>query len=303
MQSLSLLVLLVCFVQFAHLKAAPDCDKSTKIGEVCSLTPEDVKPSQFSFGAVEVRCKIDRFESMTDSQLKAYLEDPARRVEIIIGPNDKYYLLDGHHMSRALLDADVPNKLKVIQCNVVENWSSKTQEEFWELMLNEHKLWLFDENGIAPFAPEHLSSSIDGLLDDPYRTLAWMVQSAGGYLKIPVPFQDFMWANFLREHIDLYSGRLISKGVGRVKSSSIFKASTPAENGTSWTWCQVRPYSDNCLSDQISRLERVIDLAVTLSESSAASSLPGYGEGQIDPPNCGESSALNFVKYHTTKRR
>jgi hypothetical protein len=39
------------------------------------------------------------------------------------------------------------------------------------------------------------------LQDDKYRSLAWAVLEAGGYQKSDVPFQEFMWGNYFRQHL------------------------------------------------------------------------------------------------------
>lgn len=37
--------------------------------------------------------------------------------------------------------------------------------------------------------------------DDPYRSLAGMLRTAGGYAKDATPFSEFLWADFLRSRI------------------------------------------------------------------------------------------------------
>jgi len=46
-----------------------------------------------------------------------------------------------------------------------------------------------------------LPSRIDGLADDPYRSLAGEVRRAGGYAKSSVPYTEFLWADFFRDRI------------------------------------------------------------------------------------------------------
>jgi hypothetical protein len=46
-----------------------------------------------------------------------------------------------------------------------------------------------------------MPTSVDDLIDDPFRPLAWAVKRAGGYAKDRSPFSEFRWADFLRCHI------------------------------------------------------------------------------------------------------
>lgn len=279
-----IIVLFFSYVCSIPIDAAPECTSSSKAGSVCTLHPDQMRPSQFGYGGLEVKCKKDRFESFTSSELKKYLESADRRVDIIIGEKSGYYVLDGHHMSRALLDSDVKDDEKVIYCNIVDNWSDLSDRDFWMSMVEDNRVWLYDEKGVAPLAPEHLSTSLDGMLDDPFRTLAWMVQDAGGYLKTGTPFEDFLWANFLRDNIDLNSSSLIIKDSNRTNIRE-----------SSFTWCEVRPNSEECLSNQASKLKKALPVALVLSRSESASSLPGYGKGVIDPPDCGAGTYLDFI--------
>jgi len=257
-----------------------------------------MRPSQFGIGGIEVKCKKDRFESFSSSELKKYLESADRRVDVIIGRKSRFYVLDGHHMSRALLDADVKEDEKVIYCNIVENLSDLSDDEFWIQMIGENNVWLYDEKGISPLAPEHLSGDLDGMLDDPFRTLAWMVQDSGGYMKTGLDFEDFLWANFMRDSIDLETGKLIKGSSLKPNKRAPHRAGNDS-NASQWTWCQVRPNSEECLANQASKLEKALPVALVLARSIAASGLPGYGQGVVAPPDCGRGTYLDFMNSVT----
>lgn len=76
------------------------------------------------------------------------------------------------------------------------------------------------------------------MIDDPFRSLAWMVRNNGGYGHVDTDYADFMWANFLRNNIHL-------------NSTNAAKPSDP----NSWTWCAVSPYSPKCISDLDTQLK------------------------------------------------
>ena len=86
---------------------------------------------------------------------------------------------------------------------VTQNWSRLSHKEFYDRMIRQKKLWPYDEQGRGPLNPNDLPASIRALRDDPYRSFAYKVRKAGGFRDLTVPFQEFMWANFFREHFSL----------------------------------------------------------------------------------------------------
>jgi len=47
-----------------------------------------------------------------------------------------------------------------------------------------------------------IPSSLTGLVDDPFRSLAGALRLAGGYAKDTAPFSEFQWADFLRRRLN-----------------------------------------------------------------------------------------------------
>jgi len=263
-------------------KCSPDLEE----GRVCEIHPKDVLPLQYGIASIEVDCKKRRFESMTTKELDRYLEKPKNYVRIVIGPGGRFYLTDGHHMSKALLDADVKDSHKTLYCTVLANLADLDMDDFWDYLIEHNMIWLYDEKGMAPIAPEHLPSSLSHMLDDPYRTLVWMVQKAGGFVKTGTDFEDFVWSNFYRLNIDLGN-------TARIYSSDQVQ---DGRNSTTWKWCQVRPTSRRCIPDVQQSLEKIIPLALLLSSSEEAAHLPGYGVGIAEAPNCGSYEGLAYLK-------
>jgi len=258
------------------------CTLTSQEGTICKIHPKNIHPLQFGIAGIEVECKKSRLESMSKSKLSNYLQKFENRVNCIVGRGG-IYLVDGHHMSRALYDANIKDKRKELYCNVIGNLVDLDTDDFWDELLEGSRIWLFDEKGFAPLAPEHLPSKLGKMIDDPYRTLAWMVQHVGGFNKTGVDFEDFMWSNFFRDLIDL-------------NTSSLYPVPRPAQNASSsWSWCEVRPNSKRCVPDQIAALRKVLPLALQLSESKAASHLPGFGTGVARAPNCGNYTAVDFL--------
>jgi hypothetical protein len=42
---------------------------------------------------------------------------------------------------------------------------------------------------------------VDGMIDDPFRSLAGELRRLGGYSKETVPYSEFLWADFLRRRM------------------------------------------------------------------------------------------------------
>jgi len=258
------------------LCGAEDCTKEHKIGHICTLHVTELMPTQFAVGEGEVACKKGQIESKSKKKLREWLADKSRRIPTIIGPEGKFYMLDKHHTARALFEANVDDDLKVMTCEIKYSWVD-SEEVFWEKMVTNNLLWLYDQKGLFPMTPEVIPTSISLLLDDPYRTLAWLVRSKGGYGKVAAHFAEFQWANFFRQKIPL--SRFQDTFVG---------------SGTAVPWCEVNPYARDCLPDQARVLQEVLPIAMKWAESSEAKDLPGYGQGEIDPPNCGKQTVTEY---------
>jgi hypothetical protein len=67
---------------------------------------------------------------------------------------------------------------------------------------------IFIEHDQEPLPHNRLPSSLLGLKDDPYRSLAWAVREAGGFVKTDKPFTEFKWAEFFRPRIPMGSGEV-----------------------------------------------------------------------------------------------
>lgn len=61
-------------------------------------------------------------------------------------------------------------------------------------------VYLYDKDGNT-VEPDTIPSNLADLQDDKYQSLAWAVLEAGGYQKSDVPFQEFSWGNYFRQHL------------------------------------------------------------------------------------------------------
>jgi hypothetical protein len=154
-----------------------------------------LRPTQATQGLGEVRSRQAKMREMDRGALADHIEE--KTGEVIIGPRNEIWLLDGHHMASALLR----NGERHMLVSVSRDWSRIPTAEFFHRMVAGRNMWLYDENGQGPLDPDALPRFVLDLRDDPYRTLAWRVRKAGGYRKTQRPFAEFQWAEFFRARI------------------------------------------------------------------------------------------------------
>ncbi len=149
-------------------------------------------PTQLTVGLREVDAKRQHWKSV--GHRARYLG--RHLVPVVAGPGGRYYLIDHHHLCRALLDEGVPQ----VGVTVVADLSALDRAEFWSFM--EHRGWLhtYDANGKRRSA-KHIPTHLADLKDDPYRSLAGAARLAGAFAKDSTPFSEFLWATHFRQRI------------------------------------------------------------------------------------------------------
>lgn len=155
-----------------------------------------LRPTQVTVGFAEVAAKKAELEAMSSKKLDEYLK--TRPVPCVLGPNEKLYLVDHHHMGLAL------TQMGHEECyyEVVHNLSTVPEVKFFKVMQVLELLFPHGPEGeTLPIyrVPKRLTE----LLDDPYRSLAGFVRGRGGYVKVPVPYSEFQWADFFRSRITI----------------------------------------------------------------------------------------------------
>lgn len=181
----------------------PWCTEEGKDGALYKLRVNDLSPTQFAVGRAEVAVRAARLRKKHEKapqRLHDYLR--VRPVPIVIRKK-RFYLVDHHHMVRALHDAlhETLGDEICIYVKVMANASSLDSHYFWKQMYARNDVYLFDQDGGGPRAPAKLPSHVKDLEFDPYRSLAWIVRNRHGYLKNDAPFSEFKWANYFRTRI------------------------------------------------------------------------------------------------------
>ena len=154
----------------------------------------DLRPTQITVGRHEVEQKRGEIRKLGDEQWPGYLG--RHMIPVVLGPKGRPYIIDNHHLTLALHLEGIAQVL----ITAVADVSKLSKHSFWHYMDARNWLHPFDADGVRqPY--ESLPKSVDGLIDDPYRSLAGAVRDAGGFAKDPTPYSEFLWADFLREHV------------------------------------------------------------------------------------------------------
>ena len=167
------------------------------------LLVKNLSPTQFATGQTEMLYKARRLAkkfSGNSHRLHDYL---LLRPIPVVKRGNTFYLVDHHHLVRALYEA-LNDKLGddlSVYVRVMFDGSSLTEAHFWKAMFEHNYVYLFAADGGGPKPPESLPKHISDLDFDPYRSLAWLVRDRHGYMKNNMPFSEFKWANFFRTRI------------------------------------------------------------------------------------------------------
>jgi hypothetical protein len=166
------------------------------MAKIHNIGVNHLRPTQVTVGMAEVHDKMKRLKELRDHphHLQAFLAEHA--IPVVEGPEQKYFVIDHHHLGRALWEVGLDGA----SLEVVGNLAKLAEQEFWREMERQHWVHPFDEQGRRQdFAqiPHHVKS----LRDDPYRSLAAYVRNAGGYDKSQKPFAEFVWADFFRSRV------------------------------------------------------------------------------------------------------
>jgi hypothetical protein len=155
---------------------------------------DDLRPTQITVGFREVAEKRKRFAELKGKAGGHYLG--RHMLPTVLGPKQRHYLIDNHHLARALQE----DKVEEVLVTVVADLTALSKVSFWRFLDNCHWCHTYDENGDrTDFGA--IPSTLAKLKDDPYRSLAGELRHAGGYAKDLTPFSEFLWADFLRGRI------------------------------------------------------------------------------------------------------
>ena len=154
----------------------------------------DLRPTQMTVGLREVEAKRKEWRKRHGAEKAAFLG--AHMIPVLLGPDGRNYVIDHHHLARALLEEEV----ETVALTTVADLRHLETDEFWSVC--DHRGWVYpyDAEGVRhPY--EDLPKKVAKMADDPFRSLAGELRVMGGYAKDTAPYSEFMWADFLRRRI------------------------------------------------------------------------------------------------------
>ncbi|MGA9196669.1 MAG: ParB-like protein [Pseudolabrys sp.] len=153
----------------------------------------DLRPTQMTVGIREVKEKRKRWSDESKKKGSEFLGK--HMIPVVLGPKDRHYVIDHHHLARALHDEGVKN----VAVTVIANLSKLDRDTFWFVMDCHDWTHTFVGGRRRPYSD--LPKSVDKLIDDPFRSLAGELRRAGGFAKDTTPFSEFLWADFFRRRL------------------------------------------------------------------------------------------------------
>ncbi len=159
-----------------------------------SVAIADLRPTQITVGFREVSEKRREWDAMPGADRAEFLT--RHMIPVLLGPKKRFYVLDHHHLARALLDEGC----ETVEVNVLANLSMLDKDAFW--VFADNRGWCHPYDGAGRRVGfDQILRTIADLTDDPFRSLAGALRRAGGYAKEIMPFAEFMWADALRRRI------------------------------------------------------------------------------------------------------
>jgi hypothetical protein len=154
----------------------------------------DLRPTQITVGYREVKAKRHEWAERSARDGEVFLG--RHMIPVLKGPKGRPYVIDHHHLARALHDEGV----KEVAISVVADLSKLAKDEFWTLCDNKGWCHPYDATGVRR-GFDDIPKGVAKLVDDPYRSLAGELRRQGGFAKDTTPFSEFIWADFLRRRI------------------------------------------------------------------------------------------------------
>jgi len=153
----------------------------------------ELRPTQLTVGMLEVREKQQQWREEGDRGpefLGRHL------IPVVLGPKNRRYILDHHHLALALQREGV----KHVLTSPVADLHNLDASTFWFVMAHKNWMHLYDADGEL-HTYKDIPKTIDQMQDDPYRSLAGALRRVGGYAKDTSLYSEFLWADFLRRNI------------------------------------------------------------------------------------------------------
>eukprot|EP01132_Coremiostelium_polycephalum_P001339 gene1339-1690_t len=170
-----------------------------------------LRPTQCAVGMDHVNRKVNELKALKSEEsgnIKV-VDFIASHPAPVVVRGDNIYLIDNHHLCRALYELgddffkDLPlenNTKKPIICiKVVSDLSNLNENDFWDKMKQEKWVHPFNKHGKGPLPVNEIPNKVSELEDDLFRSVAAVVKIKGGFKKTFIPYAEFQWANYFRD--------------------------------------------------------------------------------------------------------
>jgi len=191
--------------------------ESYQQGEVYRFDRLDIlRPTQSALGVVAAATKQKKMEAMSPKGLQTYLA--VRPIPIIIGPYKELFLIDRHHLLRALDSMWYRGEVRMF---IQEDLSPLEYDEFVVTMIKKGYTYLMNES-FQPIEFKDLPISIKDLKDNEWRSIAGALRREEAYDKpladpegkyIPRPFLEFLLAQQLWLRFENHKELFIAYGI------------------------------------------------------------------------------------------
>ena len=199
-------------------------------GVSCLAHPDELGVTQASFGAIVAECKREKLDAMDSDDRVSYLRK--HQVPVVVAPkadDSRMYMVDHHHLSRAVLDSSVESSDGKYVYVCVDDKADKDLDmaSFWNSVMRD-RVWLKDAHGDS-IDVSQLPASVAQLANDPFRTLGWYTRESHAWIKCgddgtdvlpqcqhgedPVLFMEFIWGNYLRKTLTFDQGAVYSSSL------------------------------------------------------------------------------------------
>jgi hypothetical protein len=159
-----------------------------------TISVGSLRPTQMTVGMREVEEKRRRWREHKGKKKAEFLG--SHMIPVILGARDRHYIIDHHHLARALFDEGQTQVL----VSVVADLARLDLGAFWGVLDDRAWCHAYDEHGKRR-AFEDMPKTVSALRDDPFRSLAGELRRLGGFSKETVPYSEFLWADFFRRRL------------------------------------------------------------------------------------------------------
>lgn len=127
----------------------------------------------------------------------------SRNMQLVRAPNGEFFTFNGNHLRTTLQILQVEEGIAFlhedfwIPDSEAETSLSERMAQFKAYMVKNNLVRLVDRYG-NNYELDELPRHPEDLLDNPFRSLTWILKKAHVFNELEIPFQEFEWSDFLQ---------------------------------------------------------------------------------------------------------